>query len=235
LRDPDRPVPNVEPKRAPSSAATSSAAPTTDADDAALVARAKKGDRDAFDRLARRHVPRLVGAARRLLRDASEAEDAAADALMKAYAALSRLEKDTAFGPWIHRVVIRSALDLLRARRRAGRLLDHGPVVRDGDAGESGESGLFELRDPHGRPPDDRAEARDELERVRAAVDALPEAQRVVIVLHAWESLSYRDIAALVGCSYDAVRVNVAHARRTLEARLGLERCRRDGGEGKAS
>jgi RNA polymerase sigma-70 factor (ECF subfamily) len=191
------------------------AARTREESDEALVAKARGGDRNAFDVLARRHVARLVGAARRLLRDASEAEDAAADALVKAHAALPRLARDAAFGPWIHRVVLRAALDRLRARRNAPARLDDAPEGADARA----------------RNPAEIAASRDELDHVRAAVDALPEAQRVVLVLHAWEGLSYRDIAAIVGCSYDAVRVNAAHARRTLHVRLGTSDANTDEGE----
>jgi RNA polymerase sigma-70 factor (ECF subfamily) len=188
---------------------------TRDVDDETLVARARRGDRDAFDVLARRHVARLVGTARRLLRDATEAEDVATDALVRAHGALPRLERDAAFGPFLHRVVVRAALDRLRARRR-----DHSVTADlEGDI------------DVRARGPSEALEGRDEVERARAAVDALPEAQRVVLILYAWEGLSYREIAAVVGCSYDAVRVNAAHARRTLRERLGLDdEARRDEG-----
>lgn len=176
-----------------------------DATDDGLLARARAGDRDAFDSLARRHVARLVGTARRLLRDPAAAEEAAADALVKAHASLGRLTRDAAFGPWIHRIVLRVALDRVRARRGAPAPLGQGDD---------------EPRDRRARPPSDRLAERDGLERVRRAVDRLPQAQRLSIVLHAWEGLSYAEIAGLLACSYDAVRVNVAHARRSLRTRL---------------
>lgn len=170
---------------------------------AAWVRDAQAGDRDAFDRLARAHVGALVGSARRLLHDLGEAEEAAADALVKAHAALPRLTDPAAFGAWLHRVVLRVALDRLRARRldRARRGLD--PESAPGPA-----------------VPSPRFDHEETVGRVRAAVDRLPEAQRVAVVLHLWEGLGYQDVAALLGCSYDAVRVAVAHARRALRVRL---------------
>lgn len=185
--------------------------------DAALVGRAVEGDRDAFDRLARRHAGRLVATARRLLRDLGEAEEAAADALVRAHAALARLASADAFGPWVHRVVVRTALDRLRARRSArGRVAPLDDAAVDGAGGGGASRG-------HGgatRGPADRADDAEALVRVRAAMDALPETQRVALVLHAWEGLGYGDVAELLGCSYDAVRVAVAHGRRTLRRRL---------------
>lgn len=186
-------------------------------DDAALVARAVAGDRDAFDVLALRHVGRLVATARRLLRDLGEAEEAAADALVRAHAALPRLVRGEAFGPWVHRVAVRTALDRLRARRTVrGR---QEPLDGDGVDGTGG-GGASRGHGGAARGPADRAGDAEALERVRAAVDALPETQRVALVLHTWEGLAYGDVATLLGCSYDAVRVAVAHGRRTLRRRL---------------
>jgi len=193
------------------------ARPTTEPADAALVVRAVAGDRDAFDVLARRHTARLVATARRLLHDVGEAEEAAADALVRAHGALGRLTRAEAFGPWVHRVVVRAALDRLRARRRpAARHADFDDAGCDGAGGGGASRG-------HGgttRGPADRAGDAEAVGRVRGAMDALPETQRVVLVLHVWEGLPYGDIATLLACSYDAVRVAVAHGRRALRRRL---------------
>jgi RNA polymerase sigma-70 factor (ECF subfamily) len=177
--------------------------------DAPLLAAARAGDRDAFDVLARRHVPRLVGTALRLLRDRAAAEEAAADALIRAYGGLRAMRGDASFGTWTHRIVCRVAIDRLRARRRA-------PLPLDDLAAEPGDP-----RAAAGRP-DDRLERSEQVARVRRAIEALPEAQRLVVVLHAWEGLAYADVAVLLGCSYDAVRVNMCHARKSLRARFPL-------------
>ncbi|MFO0931798.1 MAG: RNA polymerase sigma factor [Planctomycetota bacterium] len=182
-----------------------------------MVARAVGGDRDAFDVLARRHVGRLVATARRLLRDLGEAEEAAADALVRAHGALARLTRGEAFGPWVHRVVVRAALDRLRARRTTrGRQAPLDDADLDGAGGGAATRGLG----GPARGPADRAGDAEAIARVRRAVDALPETQRVALVLHTWEGLAYADVAALLGCTYDAVRVAVAHGRRTLRRRL---------------
>jgi RNA polymerase sigma-70 factor (ECF subfamily) len=165
----------------------------------------RRGDRDAFDRLARAHVPRLVGAARVLLRDAAEAEEAVADALLKIHGSLGRLRDPKAFPAWAHAVVCRTAIDRLRRRRGAPTASLEGCSIEPAASA---------------RAPWSRLEARERLSDVRRAIDALPEAQRLAVVLHLWEGLDYDVVAELLGTSYDAVRVNVAHARRTLRAAL---------------
>jgi len=179
------------------------------AEEASLLAAARRGDRDAFDSLARRHVVRLVAAARRILRDLAEAEEAAADALVKAYGGLRGFKGEASFGTWAHRITCRVAIDRLRRRRARARLAAEMPVDR-----------------PVVRGPADRLEEEDRAAAVRRAVARLPDAQRTVVTLHAWEGLSYREVADLLGSSYDAVRVNMCHARRALRRMLRL-----DGGE----
>jgi RNA polymerase sigma-70 factor (ECF subfamily) len=190
---------------------------TTPAEEAegatALLRAARRGDRDAFDALARRHAPRLVGAARRILRDPAEAEEAAADALLRAFSALPTLADERAFSAWIHRIACRCAVDRLRARRaRAARATPLPDAAVDSR--------------PASRPPFARLADAERVEEVRRAMDRLPPAQRLAMVLHVWEGLSYDDAAEVLGTSYDAVRVNVAHARRALFALLR----RADGG-----
>lgn len=180
-------------------------------DDAALVAAVRRGDRDAFDRLARRHVGMLVATARRLLGDLGDAEEAAADALVRAHEAIGRLGKPAQFGAWAHRIVVRAALDRLRRRRRTS--------AREA-LGDGGVASAVDLRSV-GRGPTTPLVEREAVERVREAVDALPETQRVALLLHAWEGLAYPEIATLLGLTYDAVRVAVGHARRRLRRRVG--------------
>jgi RNA polymerase sigma-70 factor (ECF subfamily) len=172
-----------------------------------LVRAVRAGDRDAFDLLARRHVPRLVGAARAILRDPDRAEEAVADALLKVHGALSSLRDARSFPAWAHAIVCRVALDRLRGRRREPNL-------------STFEREPSDPRSTAGAPLD-RLEAVERLAQVRRAVDRLPESQRLAVVLHLWEGLSYDVVAELLGTSYDAVRVNLAHARRSLRARLG--------------
>ncbi len=187
-------------------------------DEAAVLRAARAGDRDAFDLLARRTAPRLVGAAARILGDLAEAEEAAADALLKAFAALPALADGAAFAAWAHRIACRAAVDRLRARRARR--------ARGGGAAAA----LEEVADrrPDARPPAARLADAERVAEVRREVERLPLAQRLALVLHVWEGLSYEDVAEILGTTYDSVRVSVAHARRRLRARFAAR-------EGRAS
>ena len=78
------------------------------------------------------------------------------------------------------------------------------------------------MPDPATRP-DEAAVNRDEFERTLAAVHALPEMDRTVLLLRAEEDLSYQDIAAVTGLSVTAAKVKVFRARAKLSALLQPE------------
>jgi RNA polymerase sigma-70 factor (ECF subfamily) len=171
----------------------------------ALLQAARGGDRDAFDRLAVRLLPRLLGTARRILGDPLEAEEAVAATLVRAHAALAGFRGASALGTWAHRILCRLATDRLRrlARvRRHERPLDPDAVTEGGDR-------AFDL-----------ATVEEDRLRVRAAVEALPETQRLVLILVAWEGLSLAEAGRVLAMRYATVKSNLHHARATLKKRL---------------
>lgn len=177
-------------------------------DEAALLRAARGGDRDAFDRLAVRLLPRLMGTARRLLHDPVEAEEAVAATLVKAHEGLAGFRGASALATWAHRILCRLATDRVRVlvrRRRHERPLPEGLVERRGDAG-----------------PGSRVEEHEERVRVQAAVEGLPETQRLVLVLVVWEGLALAEAARVLGMRYATVKSNLHHAREALRERLGL-------------
>jgi RNA polymerase sigma-70 factor (ECF subfamily) len=175
-------------------------------DSRALLARAQRGDRDAFDALAVRTLPRLLGTARRLGANAADAEEAVAEALFRAYRKLPRFRGDARFETWCHRILCRVVVDRFRSRGRE----------------ETRRERL--RRRPEPEPavtPLARLAADEEGARLRAAVEELPELQRLVVVLHAWEGLALHDVADLLGTPYATVKSNLHHARESLRRRLG--------------
>src|ERR1044071_3267106 len=142
-----------------------------DDSDEALMARVARGDERAFQLLARRHLPAMLGLARRILGNGADAEDVAQEALMRVWTYAPRWRPLALFRTWLTRVVVNLCLD--RKRRTpwveleaAGDIVDPAPT-----AGDKAES--------------------DERERmVASAIDKLPERQRSAIVLTYSEGMS---------------------------------------------
>jgi len=171
------------------------------ADDAALAARAARGDREAFGRLVQRWAPQARRVARAVLRDTDDADDAAQDAFLSALVDLDRYDPARPFGPWLMRIVANAATD--RRRRRAVRRAE--PLT----------SSL-----PGGSRPDATAERRVLGEHLRAALAELPERQRLAVALFDVEGYSHADIAGILGIPEGTVRSDVFNARRRLRVLL---------------
>jgi RNA polymerase sigma-70 factor (ECF subfamily) len=86
--------------------------------DGALVARARAGSREAAAELFARHWPDAWRAALAVTGRRDVADDVAQDAFERAFAALSRFDERRPFAPWLHRIVVNRALDLMRGERR---------------------------------------------------------------------------------------------------------------------
>jgi RNA polymerase sigma-70 factor, ECF subfamily len=167
-------------------------------DDVALVVRTLAGDRAAFGALVDRYEEPVRRAARAVLRDAHDADDAAQDTFLTALMKLDRYDQRRPFRPWLMRIATNVAID--RRRRRA--LRRTAPLAPDAAT--------------HLPGPDVTAERAALQERLRAALHELPERYRIAIVLFDVEGFSHAEIAEILGVAVGTVRSAVFHARRHL-------------------
>src|SRR4249920_4174478 len=87
---------------------------------ATVLARARKGDSDAFRELVEQHSRSAFRLAYRMTRNEQDAEDVVQESFLRAYRHLGRFEARSNFGTWLYRIVANCAVDLLRARRSRG-------------------------------------------------------------------------------------------------------------------
>jgi RNA polymerase sigma-70 factor, ECF subfamily len=177
------------------------------ASDAELVGRVKTGDPEAFDALVGRYMARAYGFAYRLLGHREDAEDLVQDVFLTVLDRVDTFQERREFAPWFYRILANRALTQRKARavRRTEAIPD-----------ETAAQGLSPAR---------AAEQADIRERVREAVDALPNRQRVVVELFELEGWSGPEIAEMLDLSPATVRWHLHEARRTLRDTLApLER-----------
>src|SRR5436853_3403404 len=90
---------------------------------AAVLARARQGDSDAFRALVERHSRSVFRLAFRMTGNEQDAEDVVQESFLRAYRELGRFESRANFGTWLHRIVANCAVDAIRSRRaRGGRM-----------------------------------------------------------------------------------------------------------------
>ncbi|HET9851541.1 MAG TPA: RNA polymerase sigma factor [Candidatus Limnocylindrales bacterium] len=167
--------------------------------DQALVERATRGDRDAYEALARASVDRLYAIAYEITRDPDRADDAVQQALVAMWRDLPSLRDPSRFEGWTYRLVSNASLQELRRRRRANVVaLSPELVARQGD---------FVAR----------AAARDELDR---ALAMLSPDHRAVLVLRHLAGLSIDELAEVLGIPRGTVASRLHHATRTMRAAI---------------
>lgn len=168
-----------------------------------LVRAARRGDRDAAASLFRRYWRGAWRAAFALTGRRAMADDVAADAFERAFAALDRFDEQRPFGPWLHRIVANRALDLLRAERR---LAAEGP---DEPA---------DLAPDHGQG--DRS--------LLAAVAGLSLERRLVVVLRYGVGMTPKQIAAALELPVGTVNSRLARSLEQLRVYVEAQDVERD-------
>ena len=163
----------------------------------------ERARRATFARLVDREAPSALGIARRLLRDAGEAEDLVQEAFLRTWRDLMKPEPPRAIRPWFYRTLINAGRDRLRRRKVREREV---PTPERGEA-----------------DPATALARRDLVGRVEAAVETLPMRQRECLLLRTRAGLAYRDIAELLGITEGSVKGHLVHARKTLMQRFGAE------------
>lgn len=170
-------------------------------DERELVNRSCAGDLDAFEDLVRIHQDRIYNLAYRITGNHEDANDAAQDAFVRAYQALSGFRRDAAFSTWLYRIATNAALDLVRRR----------PAIPPVELPADQPSAADPAADVH------RREVR---RRVHAAVGHLPAEYRAVVVLRDLQGLAYEEIARVLHIPIGTVRSRLSRGREVLRAHL---------------
>lgn len=184
-------------------------APATTAGEAELVARARRGEPEARDELARRCRRPAYLLALQLLHDPDDALDVAQDSLLRLFAHLDRLHPGRPLKPWLAAIVRNRARDVLRRRRRR-------PV----EPLESAEGTPRPEAIDRSPGPELGAERRELQRRVWRALAALTPAQREILVLRDYQDLSYEEIAGVLRVPLGTVMSRLHRARKSLRERL---------------
>jgi RNA polymerase sigma-70 factor (ECF subfamily) len=184
-------------------------------EDRRLVARCRAGERDACEELYRRHAPRVLGLARRMVNSAEDAEDAVQDVFLAVFRKLETFRGESSLSTWLYRLAMNVCLDRLRSRGHRERKVT--------EAYDTEDAGHVAAPPPAGRLSPGGA---IDLER---AIAALPEAARAAFLLHDVEGFDHREVGAILGIAEGTSKSQVHKAR--LRIRTFLHQARPGGRE----
>jgi RNA polymerase sigma-70 factor (ECF subfamily) len=170
--------------------------------DLELVEQARAGDQSAFRTLYDRNVDRIYRLAYRMAGEEDLARDFTQDAFLRAWERLDQFRGDAAFSTWLHSIAVSVALNGLRKldrhRKRERSLEDAAHVA-----------------------PSRRTLEPDAADRLREAVDGLPEMYKTVFLMHDLEGYSHGEIAAALDVAEGTSKARLFRARAKLREHLG--------------
>jgi RNA polymerase sigma-70 factor (ECF subfamily) len=182
--------------------------------DAEVMLRVKAGDDDAFDYLVEKYRRPLVGFMYRMAHNQAVAEELAQEALLRVYRSRETYKADAKFSTWLYRIATNLAVNHARDTRQERA---ENAVSLDEPDEESGRT--LDVSD--GKPNIEQDLLRAErLRAIRRHVDALPERQRVAVLMHKYQEMDYRQIAEVLKLSESATKSLLFRAYETLRERL---------------
>ncbi len=176
----------------------------------ALLDRLRRQDEAACEELVRAYSGRLLSVARRMLRNDEDARDAVQEGFLSAFRAIQKFNGDCRLFTWLHRIVVNAALMKIRTRSRRPEESIEDMLPRFLEDGH------------HAEPTSDWGSAsalleqRETRERVRAAIDRLPESYRTVLMLRDIDELDTAETAQLLGLTPNTVKIRLHRARQAL-------------------
>jgi len=178
--------------------------------DTAVIQDFLEGKRSAFDTLVVRYQDRVFNICYRMLGDYDEADDCAQDVFVRVYRSIEKFRFESKFSTWLYRITINSCKNrLASASHRRNRSM----VRLNGDP--DNEVPGIDVRD-NGASPSHAFEKKEMNRLIQSAIQSLPEAQRMVVVLRDIEGLPYDKISKLSGLNPGTVKSKLARARRRL-------------------
>lgn len=190
---------------------------TTVKSDVDLMLAAQRGDDEAFATLVQRHRSAVVNLAYRYVANRADAEDLAQEVFIRVHRALGRYRPEAKFKTWLYRIAVNASLNEIRNRKNRPTFRAAGLADAGGDSDETFGARVADERLPE---PQEVMELTELQQQVRAAVDALPERQRMAIILNKFHGLSYEELAETMEMTIPGIKSLLVRARANVRERI---------------
>ena len=182
--------------------------------DAEVMLRVKAGDQPAFNYLVQKYRRPLVSFMYRMARNAAVAEDLAQEVFLRVYRSRESYEASAKFTTWLYRIATNLAVNHARDTRH-----ERPEIMVSLDEPDEATGMTMDLAD--GEITAEQAMLRRErLMGIRRKIEALPERQRLAVVMHKYQQMDYRQIAEVLELSESATKSLLFRAYETLREQL---------------
>jgi len=161
------------------------------------------GDASAFDSLVIRHQKSIQRVCYRFTGNTEDAADLTQEVFVKAYRSLSKFRGTSAFSTWLYRIAVNACLSFKASRKNRTEEWDEDyDIVAEGPSAE------------------DSLDSRMNAETIHAALETLPEKQRVTVIMKVLEERTHAEVAEILGSNVGTVKANLFFAIRNLRKHL---------------
>ena len=182
--------------------------------DADIMLRVKAGDAGAFDYLVQKYRRPLVSFMYRMARNAATAEDMAQEVFLRVYRSRQTYEPSAKFTTWLYRIATNLAVNHARDTRH-----ERPEVSVSIDEPDQETGTTLDLHDGK-LTAEQEIMRRERLQAIREKVDALPERQRLAVIMHKYQQMDYKQISAVLKLSESATKSLLFRAYETLREQL---------------
>jgi RNA polymerase sigma-70 factor (ECF subfamily) len=175
--------------------------------DEQLVIASQQGDIKAFEMLVLRYQRQIFSLIYQMTHNVEVVEDIGQDVFVAAFKAIKDFKAKSSFFTWLYRIAINHCKNYLTSSTRA-------QEIEQRYQREQNSEGFSE---DHEKNPQSMLLAKEFVEQMENAIMALPEEQRIVLMLCEFEGLSYQEIAEVLECPIGTVRSRLSRARTTLQ------------------
>lgn len=166
-----------------------------------LIARCKMGDREAHYRIYKLYARSMYNVSYRITGREEDAEDALQEAFISAFHNLESYRSDATFGAWLKRIVVNKSINVLKKRKHE--------LLPEDERWDIAEEEVYE-------------DYREELtvDRVKKAIEELPDGYRTVLSLYLLEGYDHQEIAGILGISESTSKSQLNRAKMKLREKL---------------
>ncbi len=180
--------------------------------DIRLMEKVRSGDAEAFRELVEAHQHRVIGTVTRMIGDANDAEDLAQQIFVRVWKSAPRWEPTAKFTTWLYTILRNLVFNECRrrARHKATSL----------DAAMDDQDRPQQFADGNVKPPDTAMLDEEMQDAIESAIQELPEAQRMAVVMRRYQDVSYEEIGEVLDLTVPAVKSLLFRARTDLREKL---------------
>ena len=176
-----------------------------------LIRSAKKGNTDAFEKLAEKYYIRIYNYSLRVLKNEQDALDASQDALIKAYININKFKEEANFFTWLFRITVNTCNDYHKRNKKRGLLY---PI----DNSDENTPGI--IIEDKTQNIEEKIIENERKNQLYKAIDSLPEIHRKMILLRDIENFTYDEIAEIINLPLGTVKSKISRARLKLKELL---------------